>query len=70
GFEVAPLPNQCSVLVRTSADANALVILPEGPASFDTGDTVDVQVLDWESVLAAPQKTPSLAGACAKGSGL
>ena len=47
GFEVAPLSNQCSALVRTSADANALIVLPEGPANFDTGDTVDVHVLDW-----------------------
>lgn len=47
GFEVTPLANQCSVLVRTSADANALIVLPEGPASFEAGDTVEVQVLDW-----------------------
>ncbi|HEV8133016.1 MAG TPA: gephyrin-like molybdotransferase Glp [Acidobacteriota bacterium] len=51
GFEVTPLPNQCSVLVRTSADASALIILPEGPAEFGSGDMVDVQVLDWQRAL-------------------
>jgi len=50
GFEAIPLPNQCSVLVRTSADANALMVLPEGPVSFDAGETVEVQVLDWDRV--------------------
>lgn len=55
GFEVTPLANQCSVLVRTSADANALVVLPEGPASFDAGDQVEVQVLDWDSVVGTSQ---------------
>ncbi len=50
GFEVTPLANQCSALVRTSADANALIVLPEGPAKFDTGDAVEVHVLDWELV--------------------
>jgi molybdopterin molybdotransferase len=53
GFEVAPLPNQCSVLVRTSADANALIVLPEGPVSFDAGDSVEVQVLDWDRAVGA-----------------
>ncbi len=53
GFEVTPLPNQCSVLVRTSADANALIVLPEGPVSFDSGDTVEVQVLDWDRTVNA-----------------
>ncbi len=50
GFSVRPLANQCSALVRTAAMANALILLPEGPASFDSGDTVTVQVLDWENV--------------------
>jgi molybdopterin molybdotransferase len=48
GLEVTPLANQCSALVRTSAEANALIVLPEGLASFDPGDTVEVQVLDWD----------------------
>jgi len=66
GFEVTPLPNQCSVLVRTSADANALILLPEGPASFETGDPVEVQVLDWESTLGVPQKPATLTSACTR----
>lgn len=56
GFEVAPLANQCSALVRTSADANALIVFPEGPASFDTGDAVEVHVLDWTSVVEVSQE--------------
>ncbi len=66
GFEVTPLANQCSVLVRTSADANALILLPEGPASFDAGDIVEVHVLDWESVAGATQETAALSGASAR----
>jgi molybdopterin molybdotransferase len=59
GFEVTPLANQCSVLVRTSADSNALIVLPEGPATFERGDIVDVHVLDWEGAAAgAVRKTP------------
>jgi molybdopterin molybdotransferase len=49
GFEVSPLPNQCSVLVRSSADANALIVLPEA-ASFQPGETLEVQVLDFDRV--------------------
>lgn len=59
GFEVTPLANQCSVLVRTSADSNALIVLPEGPATFERGDIVDVHVLDWEGAAAgAARETP------------
>jgi molybdopterin molybdotransferase len=65
GFEVTPLANQCSVLVRTSADANSLIVLPEGPASFDAGDTVEVQVLDWDRALDGSQQTLVLSGAAA-----
>ncbi len=63
GFEVTPLPNQCSVLVRTSADANALVVLPEGPVGFGAGDMVEVQVLDWDSVVGASQPVSAPADA-------
>lgn len=66
GFEVSPLPNQCSVLVRTSAEANALILLPEGPASFDSGDTVEVQVLDWDSAIGASGKITALSGTSAR----
>jgi len=57
GFGVTPLRNQCSVLVRTSAEANALIVLPEG-VSFDAGDTVEVQVLDWGCVVGAREQNP------------
>lgn len=50
GFEVTPLPNQCSVLVRSAAEANALILLPEGPTQLSAGDTVDVQAIGWDGV--------------------
>lgn len=50
GFLVEPLNNQCSALVRNPAKANALIALPEGPAAYETGDQVKVQVLDWSSI--------------------
>ena len=65
GFEVTPLKNQCSVLVRTSAEANSLIVLPEGPASYDAGDTVEVQVLDWDRTVAIPQPASLLGGTAA-----
>jgi molybdopterin molybdotransferase len=66
GFEVTPLPNQCSVLVRSAAEANALILLPEGPAGFETGDWVDVQVLDWERVVAGAGAGLAPAVACSR----
>ena len=65
GFQVTPLPNQCSVLVRTSAGANALIVLPEGPVSFAPGDTVEAQVLDWDRVVGTPQQFPQPTGSAA-----
>jgi molybdopterin molybdotransferase len=61
GFEVTPLPNQCSVLVRSAAEANALILLPDGPAGFEAGDWVDVQVLDWERVVTGAAIDPAMA---------
>jgi molybdopterin molybdotransferase len=49
-FVVRPLENQCSSLVRTSAEANALIAVPPGEATFTTGSHVDVEVLDWDKV--------------------
>jgi len=46
----ATLTNQCSALVRNPATANALILLPEGPAQFNSGDQVSVQVLNWDDV--------------------
>jgi hypothetical protein len=50
GLEVAPLPNQCSALVRTAAEANAFIYVPEESAELRPGATVDVEILDWSSV--------------------
>jgi molybdopterin molybdotransferase len=50
-FVVRSLENQCSSLVRTSADANALILVPPGDARFTTGSRLEVEVLDWESVV-------------------
>jgi molybdopterin molybdotransferase len=50
-FLVQPLENQCSALVRNPAMANSLIVLPEGPATYESGDEVTVQVLNWESVV-------------------
>jgi molybdopterin molybdotransferase len=50
GFVVRSLENQCSSLVRTSADANALILVPPGEARYTTGSRLEVEVLDWESV--------------------
>jgi molybdopterin molybdotransferase len=52
GLEVAPLPNQCSALVRTAAEANAFIFVPKESAELRLGATVDVEILDWSSVAA------------------
>jgi molybdopterin molybdotransferase len=60
GFFVRPLANQCSALVRTAAEANAIVTVCEaagGPAAgFLWGEMVDVEVLDWPSVFGSPSQ--------------
>jgi molybdopterin molybdotransferase len=54
GFFVKPLANQCSALVRTAADANAIVTVCEAAggstASLLWGEMVDAEVLDWHSI--------------------
>jgi len=53
-FVVQPLANQCSALVRTTADANAIVTVREAASGSKTGlhrdEMVDVEVFDWPSV--------------------
>lgn len=49
-FVVEPLDNQCSSLVRTSADANALIVIPPGGADRTFGATVEVEVFDWDAL--------------------
>jgi molybdopterin molybdotransferase len=51
GFEVEALPNQCSALVRTASDANALLFVPK-TGGLATGDVAEIEILDWESVAA------------------
>ncbi|MGA9978408.1 MAG: gephyrin-like molybdotransferase Glp [Candidatus Sulfotelmatobacter sp.] len=50
-FLVRPLENQCSALVRNPAMANSLIVFPEGSATYEAGDQVLVQVLEWESAV-------------------
>jgi molybdopterin molybdotransferase len=45
GLEVEPLENQCSSLVRTAAQANALAFVPPGKNELRAGDLVEVQLL-------------------------
>jgi molybdopterin molybdotransferase len=49
-FRVTPLPNQCSSLVRTSAEADALIVVAPGAGTLVSGDEVAVEVLDWTGV--------------------
>jgi molybdopterin molybdotransferase len=54
GFVVRPLANQCSALVRTAADANAIVTVHEKSGESAAGlrrhEMIDVEVFDWASV--------------------
>jgi molybdopterin molybdotransferase len=58
GFVVKPLANQCAALVRTAADANAIVTVRETAAGSAAGprrgEMIDVEVFDWPSLLASP----------------
>jgi len=44
-LDVTPLENQCSSLVRTSADANALIVVEPGTATVSSGALVQCEVL-------------------------
>jgi len=50
GFDAYPLENQCSSLVRTSADANALIVAGPGFGYFEPGDRVPVELLEPASL--------------------
>jgi molybdopterin molybdotransferase len=54
GFVVKPLANQCSALVRTAADANAIITVREtaagSTAGLRRGEMVDVEVFDFSNV--------------------
>ncbi len=64
GFVVTPLANQCSALVRTAADANAIVTVHEAAseqgARLRRGEMVDAEVFDWSSVFESSfEKVPA-----------
>jgi molybdopterin molybdotransferase len=53
GFVAKPLANQCSALVRTAADANAIVTVREtafGSTGLHRGEIIEVEVFDWSGV--------------------
>ncbi len=53
GFVAKPLANQCSALVRSAADANAIVTVREtafGPTGLHRGEIIEVEVFDWFTV--------------------
>ncbi|MBZ5659621.1 MAG: molybdopterin molybdotransferase MoeA [Acidobacteriia bacterium] len=56
GFVVTPLNNQCSALVRTAADANAIIVVREtssgGVSRMNSGELVEVEVFEWPHGLA------------------
>lgn len=56
GIEVEPLVNQCSALVRTAAESNALAFVPAGKGELLAGECVETQILDWESAMATRDK--------------
>jgi molybdopterin molybdotransferase len=68
-FVVKPLANQCSALVRTAADANAIVTVPEtvgeSAAGLRRGEMTDVEVFDWPSVFETSCESLSAAEAAA-----
>jgi molybdopterin molybdotransferase len=61
GFVVKPLANQCSALVRTAADANAIVTVREmkgeSTAGLRLNQMVEVEVFDWSSVFRSSSET-------------
>jgi molybdopterin molybdotransferase len=69
GFVVKPLANQCSALVRTAAEANAIVTVHETARDSTTGlrrgEMVDVEVFDWPSVFGSSCETLSAGDAAA-----
>jgi molybdopterin molybdotransferase len=69
GFRVKPLANQCSALVRTAADANAIVTVPEmageSVSGLSCGDMVEAEVFDWSSVFRHSRETRLMKDAAA-----
>ncbi|HTC63819.1 MAG TPA: gephyrin-like molybdotransferase Glp [Candidatus Saccharimonadales bacterium] len=63
GFVVKPIANQCSALVRTAADANAIITVQEKSGESSTvlrqDEIIEVEVIDWSSVF---DSLPSIQG--------
>jgi len=68
-FVVKPLANQCSALVRTAADANAIITVrettSESSVTLRRGEMIDVEVFDWSSVFASSREKISAVVAAA-----
>ncbi len=47
GLVAEPLPNQCSSLTRAAVDCCGLIVVPPGLREYETGDTVEVDIVDW-----------------------
>jgi hypothetical protein len=66
---VKPLANQCSALVRTAADANAIVTVREtargSTAGLRCGEMIDVEVFDWPGVFRSSSEKISAGEAAA-----
>ena len=50
GFVATPLDNQCSALTRTASDANGFAVVESETGDLRYGDTVWVDIYDWEAV--------------------
>jgi len=61
GFIVKPLANQCSALVRTAAEANAIVTVHEMKGELAPGlrrgEMIEVEVSDWSNVFRTSSET-------------
>jgi len=61
GFIAKPLANQCSALVRTAADANAIITVPETTSGSSAGprrgDLIEVEVFNWPTIFRSTSET-------------
>jgi molybdopterin molybdotransferase len=67
GFVASPLPNQCSALVRTAADANAILTIREMPGDsiirLASGDLVNAELFDGSDVFSSCKSADTLPAA-------
>ena len=50
GLIARPLGNQCSSLTRTAAEACGFIMVPPGAATYEIGERVDFDVVDWSKL--------------------